>query len=120
MTLLNKIHGSLVFNESKSLLERTDGMFDSHKFLEQIQSFLDSANQSIVAKSLTQSGILVLKMTGGCSGCPSGQFEFQETLGSIFQEKFPEVKQIHWETGVSDELIEEALKILRKKPEDRG
>lgn len=93
---------------------------DVAKLTEDIQAFLNTSNQSIVVKSLTPEGVIVLKMTGGCSGCPSGQMEFQETLGGLFREKFPEVKEIHWETGVSDDLIQEALKILRKKPEDRG
>lgn len=84
----------------------------------EIQDLLESSHLSILVKELTKAGVLTVKLTGSCANCPSGQAEFEETLETILQEKFPQIKEIRWETGVSEELIQEALRYLRRNSTD--
>lgn len=80
----------------------------------EIQDLLESSHLSLIVKDLTEDGILTVKLAGGCANCPSGQAEFEETLETILREKFPQIREIHWETGVSEDLIQEALRYLRR------
>lgn len=84
----------------------------------EIQDLLESSHLSVMVKELTEEGILTVKLTGGCANCPSGQAEFEETLETILREKNPQIKEIRWETGVSEDLIQEALRYLRKNSTD--
>jgi Thioredoxin-like proteins and domains len=86
----------------------------SASLIKEMQELLDASDLSIQVRDFTDTGDLTLKLVGACANCPSGQAEFQETMENIFWEKFPEIKEIHWETGVSDELIQEALQFLRR------
>lgn len=82
----------------------------------EIQKMIDDASeQTISVKGLSAEGVLTVRLTGACSQCPTGQLDAQETWDRALIERFPEVKEVHWETGVSDELIQEALRFLRKK-----
>ena len=63
---------------------------------------------------MTDQGELTLKLTGPCAQCHSGQLELQETYQSLLHERFPELVEVNWQTGVNEELLQEALRILRK------
>ena len=41
-----------------------------------------------------QDGVVQLKLTGGCSGCPSSQLAIFNSIVPLLQEKFPEIKDI--------------------------
>jgi Thioredoxin-like proteins and domains len=92
---------------------------ESAILIKEMQELLDASGLSIQVQGFTDDGDLTLKLVGACANCPSGQAEFQETMESIFWEKFPKIKAIHWETGVSDELIQEALQFLRRNQGNR-
>ncbi len=39
-------------------------------------------------------GVLKLKLTGACIGCPMSQVTLQEGIGRAIKEKVPEVKEV--------------------------
>lgn len=41
-----------------------------------------------------QTGILTIRMFGGCSGCPSSQLTLFNGIIPIFKEKIPEIQDI--------------------------
>lgn len=84
--------------------------------VQEIQQMIDESSEQVIAvKDLSDDGILTVRLSGPCAQCPTGQLDAQETWDRLFVERFPAVKEVRWETGVSDELIQEALRFLRKK-----
>ena len=64
-------------------------------------------------------GVLKVRLTGECSNCPSAGLTMENIVESNLNEVFPDLK-IELCTGVSDELIEMAKSILRRKHEGRS
>ena len=79
-----------------------------------IENFLNESDHPPQVIRLTDQGELTLKLTGPCAQCPSGQQEHQETYQSLLHERFPQLVEVKWQTGVNEELLQEALRILRK------
>ncbi len=79
-----------------------------------IENFLNESDHPPQVIRLTDQGELTLKLTGPCPQCPSGQEELQETYQSLLHERFPQLVEVNWQTGVNEELLQEALRILRK------
>ncbi|MDR0908674.1 MAG: NifU family protein [Spirochaetaceae bacterium] len=82
--------------------------------LDNIAQFLDTqirpltkAHGGDVAVENFDGTVLRLKMLGGCNGCPSAVFEIEE----LCREGLPDIKVVV-DTGVSDELIEQARRML--------
>lgn len=59
-----------------------------------------------------EDGIVHVRMTGNCSGCPSAELTLENTVSAELTEAFPELKKVVLVTGVSDDLISEARKML--------
>lgn len=58
-------------------------------------------------------GILKIRLTGHCSGCPSARLTTEELIEQAIRKKIPEVKKVVLVNEVSAELMEMAKKILR-------
>ena len=41
-----------------------------------------------------EDGVVVLRLTGGCSGCPSSQLTLFNGIVPILKEKIPEIKDV--------------------------
>lgn len=63
---------------------------------------------------ITPDGFVKVKLTGACSACPGAQQTLSDIVESALKEACPEIKGIIPVHQVSDELINTALKILRK------
>ena len=57
-------------------------------------------------------GILRIKLTGKCSGCPSANITNEEIIKKVVMDKCAEVKDVVLVNEVSPELIDMAKKIL--------
>lgn len=57
--------------------------------------------------------VVTVRLLGACSSCPSNQQTVSYVIEDTIQKKYPNII-VKIEFGVSDELINEALKILRK------
>lgn len=58
-------------------------------------------------------GVLRFRLTGMCSNCPSSLFTTEDIVKKELMEQVEEVKEVHLEAGVSDELIDFAKNLLR-------
>lgn len=58
-------------------------------------------------------GVLRFKLTGMCSNCPSSIFTTEDLVKKELVEQIEEVRDVRLETGVSDEMINFAKKLLR-------
>lgn len=58
--------------------------------------------------------VVTIKLLGACASCPSNQQTVSEIIEDTIRQKYPELS-VKVEFGVSDELIGQALQILRKQ-----
>lgn len=56
--------------------------------------------------------LLKVRLTGNCSGCPSANTTMESIVKEEILKAFPEIKDVVLVTGVSDEMINEARRIL--------
>ena len=88
--IMQRIHEVLREKVSPKLLEHNGDI--------QVESFED--------------GILKFRLTGACSGCPSAGITTETIIKEEIQAAIPEVRDVILLSGVSDELIAEAKRIL--------
>lgn len=62
-----------------------------------------------------QDGILKIKLLGSCIGCQHARFTTEEIVKKIILSENIGIKDVVLETGVSEDLIEMAKKLLAKK-----
>ena len=60
-----------------------------------------------------QEGVLKIRLTGQCSGCPSAQLTTEELIGKTIMGELPEVKDVVLVNEVSPELLDFAKKLLK-------
>lgn len=60
-----------------------------------------------------KAGELTIRLLGKCSGCPSAQMTMETIVENEVMTAVPEIKKITLDTGVSLEIVDFALKILR-------
>lgn len=56
---------------------------------------------------------LTLRLLGACVTCPGNQQTLSEVIEASLKEECPNLKEVKVLFGVSNDLIQEALKILR-------
>ncbi|WP_426350746.1 NifU family protein [Alloiococcus sp. CFN-8] len=59
-------------------------------------------------------GVLRIKMTGKCSGCPSAALETEEIIRKQLVGRVSEIKDVILVNDVNEELLKFAYKILNK------
>jgi len=59
-----------------------------------------------------ENGILKVRLTGKCSGCPSAQLTTEEVIAKTVKGKVPEVQEVILVNQVSEELLDMAKKLL--------
>lgn len=58
-------------------------------------------------------GVLRVRLTGRCSGCPSATATTEAFIAEKIQARFPEIERVLLVTAVSDDLIAQAKAFLR-------
>lgn len=86
---------------------------------EKIRPVLHEHGGEIEVVSLKE-GELHFRLLGQCSGCPSAAVTAEELVGREIREAMPEIQKVILDAGVSDEMIDMAKAILRKRHEGRG
>lgn len=79
-----------------------------------IRSTLKSHNEDIEFMEVSSDGFVKVRLTGACAACPSGQQTISEAIETALKEIYPEIKGVILVQQVSDDLIHQALQILRK------
>ena len=59
--------------------------------------------------------VIHVRMRGQCAGCPSAEFTLENLVDEELKEAFPQLKKVALVTGVSDDLIEEAKALLKRR-----
>ncbi|WP_409015442.1 NifU family protein [Anaerostipes caccae] len=65
-------------------------------------------------------GILKVRLTGQCSGCPSAALTTEELIAEAVKKKISEVKDVVLVNEVSDDLIEMAKKLMSHSGKQGG
>ena len=81
---------------------------------EKIRPILQAHQGDVEFLEITADGFVKVRLTGACATCPGAQQTLSEVVETELQEAFPELKGVIPVFQVSDELINEALKIIRK------
>lgn len=82
---------------------------------EKIRPSLQAHGGNVEIISYTD-GILRIRLTGRCSGCPSATLTTEEFINQIVQTAFPDVREVRLAAGVSEALLAEAKVFLRRSP----
>jgi len=81
---------------------------------EKIRPVLHAHQGDVQFLEITADGFVKVRLTGACATCPGAQQTLSEVVETELQEAFPEIKGVIPVFQVSDDLINEALKIIRK------
>lgn len=76
------------------------------------QLALHNGNVEIISY---ENQVLKIRLLGQCSGCPSATLTTEELIKKEVTDTLPEVEDVILVTGVSDELIQAAKEILKKR-----
>jgi Fe-S cluster biogenesis protein NfuA len=81
---------------------------------EKVRPALRAHNGNVELLEVTPEGIVKVKLIGACSTCPGAQQTISEIVETALKKACPEIKGVVPVFQVSDELLDEAIKILRK------
>lgn len=62
--------------------------------LEKIRPSLQADGGDVELVEVTKDGVVKVKLTGACSGCPMREMTLQIGIGRALKEEVPEVKEI--------------------------
>jgi len=86
-----------------------------------IRPLLQSHDGDIELVEVTAEGFVKVRLTGACAACPGAQQTLSEVVETEIRQACPEIKGVVLVMQVDQELIDIALKMLRKdKKSDEG
>ena len=59
-----------------------------------------------------EDGTLWIMMTGRCAGCPSADSTVENLVAKELMSRFPRIRQIEIDDGITDEIYQEAMKLF--------
>jgi len=62
--------------------------------LEKVKSSLQADGGDVELVEVTPEGVVKVRLTGACSGCPMRQMTLQMGIGRVLKEEIPEIKEI--------------------------
>jgi Fe-S cluster biogenesis protein NfuA len=81
---------------------------------ERIRPILNTHQGDMELVEITADGFVKVRLTGACAACPGAQQTLSEVVEAELKEACPEIKGVIPVYQIHDELIGQALKILRK------
>ena len=66
-----------------------------------------------------EDGTLWIMMTGQCAGCPSADSTVENLVAKELMSRFPEIKQVEIDDGITDEIYQEAMKLFTHRSEKK-
>ena len=64
------------------------------KALIKVRSFLQADGGDVELVEVTEEGVVRVKLTGACSGCPMASMTLKTGIEKILKEEVPEVKRV--------------------------
>lgn len=92
------------------VMERIRGVLD-----QKVRPQLALHNGDMAVLGFTD-GVLRIRLTGQCSGCPSAALTTETLIAAEVRADVPEVRDVVLVNGVSESLIEEARTLLANRP----
>lgn len=80
-----------------------------------IRPVLNGHQGDIELVEITADGVVKVRLTGACAACPGAQQTMIEVVETNLINFCPQIKKVVLVNQVSNDLIKQALKILRKK-----
>ena len=74
--------------EEKTIKERVEAV------LEKIRPVLQADGGNVELVEVTPGGIVKVKLTGACYGCPMSQMTLKMGIGRMLKKEIPEVKDV--------------------------
>ena len=88
------------------MMEKIEKVLD-----EDVRPALESHGGNVIVNDM-EAGTLYIRLTGMCSGCASASDTVHDIIFKNLNKRIPDIKEVVLEEGVSDELIEQAMKML--------
>ena len=64
------------------------------KALMKVRSFLQADGGDVELVEITEEGVVKVKLTGACGGCPMASMTLKTGIEKILKEEVPEVKRV--------------------------
>jgi Fe-S cluster biogenesis protein NfuA len=84
---------------------------------EKVRPLLRAHNGDIELTGIEEGGVVRLRLLGACASCMGAEQTVNDVVVASIRESCPWVSDVSVETGVSSELVAEALKFLRRNRE---
>jgi len=84
---------------------------------EKIRPLLRAHNGDIELAGIEEGGVVRLRLLGACASCMGAEQTVNDVIVSGIRESCPWVSDVRVETGVSEDLVQEALRFLRRPRE---
>ena len=81
---------------------------------EKIRPVLNAHNGDLELLEVTADGYVKVRLTGACAACPGAQQTLSEVVEARLKEACPDIRGVIPVHQVSDDLISQALAILRR------
>lgn len=65
--------------------------------------------------SSIEDGVVYIRMNGACASCPSAQYTVEDIVKAEIMNELPEIKDVVLDSGVSEDVLDMARKILNKE-----
>ncbi|HWR45707.1 NifU family protein [Sporomusa sp.] len=95
----------------------TDVIYNKIKevLISKVRPVLNEHQGDIELLEVTQDGFVKVRLMGACSTCPGAQQTLAEVVETAIREVYPEIKGLVPVYEASEELINLALKLIRKE-----
>lgn len=80
---------------------------------EKVRPILKSHNGGIDLIGI-EGNVVRLRLAGACAACMGAEQTIRDVIVAAVREAFPSVNDVRVETGVSDEMVAEALRFLKR------
>lgn len=61
-----------------------------------------------------ENNVLTVRLLGACANCPSASLTTEELIASAVQNRFPQIRRVALDIGVSDSLLNQARDFLAR------
>ncbi len=85
----------------------------------QVRPVLQGHGGDIELVELTADGVLKVRLKGACAGCPGAQMTLADVVTAALREAAPAVREVVPVFEADEDLVRQALAILRKGRESR-
>ncbi len=82
-----------------------------------VRPILRAHNGDIELTEIGEGGVVHLRLLGACASCMGAEQTVNDIIVTGIRESCPWVSDVRVETGVSEELVQEALRFLKRSRE---